>query len=140
MKPNDLERLSGLQLREYAGDMYALTGADRRLYEKLIQVPIEVKVIAERGVCEDRLYDICLRAGGRWTFVELRRYVMQELSRTHDVSENSGWILLSVLFDGIYVGDPEDLQHHRNGNKSKILYPIKGLGEKLAEVALEAHK
>jgi len=39
--------------------------------------------------------------------------------------------LLTVLFDGIYIGDPEDLLNYRKDSQAKIWYPTKGLGEKV---------
>ena len=52
------------------------------------------------------------------------------LARSH----SPGFSILTLIFYGIYVGDPEDLIIHRKGIKGRILYPTKGLGEKLAEV------
>ena len=60
-----LERLSGLGLRQYAGDLKAIKGGDRTLYNILMEKPVEVKIIAERGVCNDRLYDTCTELQGR---------------------------------------------------------------------------
>ncbi len=128
----DLERLSGLELRQYAGDLKAIRGKDIVLYDILMKNSVEVKIIAERGVCSDKLYDICIDLQGRHgKFVHLRRRTMNMLSQEF---KGPGSNLLSILFDGVYIGEPEDLLNYRNKNRSGILYPTKGFGEKLAEV------
>ena len=125
-----LERLSNLTLEEYAGNLAAFEGDDAETYVKLMESPVEVKVTAQKGTCEDNLYEICLKAQGKYKrFLDLRRKITTEL-----VEEIKGFNLMSVLFDGIYVGEPEDLLNHRNDSQAEILYPVEGFGEKIAEV------
>ncbi len=134
MRINDctLERLSRLELKRYAGDLRALSGEDLRLYKELMISPVQVKVIIERGICEDAIYEICVKAEGEYNkFKDLRHKIIRELSRN---AQAPGWDLLSVLSDGIYVGEMEDLLNYRYGNQTGILYPTKGLGEKIAQV------
>ncbi len=127
-----LERLSNLSLRQYSGDLAAIRGEDRQLHAQLMESPVEMRVIAQPGVCEEELYEICLQAIGRYPrFIDLRWRITRELSAKF---EPPRWNLLSILFDGIFVGEPEDLLNHRNGNPSGVLYPTKGLGTKIAEV------
>ena len=127
-----LERLSNLELRQYAGDLHAIIGKNRKLWTELSNAPVDVKMAASRGICEDKLYDICLSVQRKHeTFSMLRHRIMEALSKK---SETLGFNLLTVLFDGIYVGEPEDLFHYRNNLSGRILYPTKGLGSKLAEV------
>jgi len=127
-----LERLSLLDLRQYSGDLTAIGEEDRKLSNWLFELPVVVLATAQREVCEDPLYNICFGAQGEYShFFNVRQRVMQELSR---LANGPGWNLLSVLFDGIYVGDPEDLLYHRCGEQKRILHTTKGLGEKLAEV------
>ena len=40
---------------------------------------------------------------------------------------------VSILVSGIFVGEPEDLLNFRK-NRGTIMYPTKGLGEKLADI------
>ena len=128
----ELERLDNLELRQYAGDLDAIIGDDKKLYDQLMQSPVELMMTAPKGICENELFDICLSAQGRYsTFGELRRHIMQKL---FTISKNPGFNLLSVLFDGIYAGEPEDLLNYRNNRPQGIFYPIQGLGEKLADV------
>ena len=127
-----LERLSDLELRQYAGDLSAIMGDDRLLYEKLFGLPVEVRIAAHLGICEDRLYQIlCIFQGRYEKFEDLRCKITTRLSREF---APPGWNRLSVLFDGIYIGEPEDLLNYRQGNRAGILNPIKGLGEKAAEM------
>ena len=45
------------------------------------------------------------------------------------------WRMLSALFDGVYVGDPEDiLNRRRYGDGSIPLYNVRVFGIKLAEI------
>lgn len=131
--PQALDRLSQLELEQYAGNLRAIQGDDRTLYEQLFEIPVSVKLTAQKGICDDSLYEICVKAqGGHESFLDLRRTVTKELGKKFDTP---GQNLLTISFNGIYVGDPEDLLNHRNGRPEGILYPTRGLGEKLAEVA-----
>ncbi|MBI4159360.1 hypothetical protein HY500_03840 [Candidatus Woesearchaeota archaeon] len=128
-----LERLSYLNLMEYSGDLFAIRGEDRQLYSKLMESPVEMIVTAQPEVCVEEIYRICSGAvGGYRRFIDLRQRIMRELAAKF---ETPGWCLLSVLFNGIFVGEPEDLLNHRNGNPSRVLYPTKGLGAKIAELS-----
>jgi|SRR3989338_4510316 len=127
-----LERLSDLDLRQYSGDLSAIRGEDRQLHARLMESPVEMRVTAQPEVCVEELYRICLSAIGRYPkFIDLRQMIMGELAAKF---ETSGWNLLSILFNGIFVGEPKDLLNHRNGNPSRVLYPTKGLGAKIAEL------
>ncbi len=127
-----LDRLSQLELEQYAGNLRAIQGEDRNIYERLFELPVIVKVIAERGTCEDELYDICVRAERNYVrFLDLRRDITRELAEKFDTP---GQNLLTVLFNGIYVGESEDLLNFRKSRPEGIIYPTKGLGEKLAEI------
>ena len=128
-----LSRLSHLELRQYAGELNAIAGEDTRLFGSLLSSPVEVTVAAEKGICDDRFYEICLKSQGKYgKFVDVRHKVTQDLS-AQSTNPNC-WNLLTVLFDGVYVGDPEDVLYWRENQKKKILFPIQGLGKKVAEV------
>ena len=129
-----LTRLSTLELEMYAGKLSALAGEDMKKATRLKQLPVRVKLVAERGVCEDSLYDICSEVEGQHaSFHELRMRVIGKLARDLNSPSSPAWNLLPVLFDGIYVGEPEDLLGFRKG-RSEPLYPTKGLGTKLADI------
>ena len=50
-------------------------------------------------------------------------------------ADGPGWNLVSVLFDGIYVGEPEDIHNYRiSSGRTSLLYPVKGFGVKIADV------
>lgn len=137
-----LERLSNLELRQYTGDLTAIVADDRVLYNELMESPVEVRVTAQRGLCEGGLYEICLSVQGRHKrFVDVRHAVINKYTRDMkpfekmvDAGKVQSPCLLTVLFDGIYVGDSEDLFTYRNGVSGRIWYPTKGLGEKIAEI------
>lgn len=137
-----LERLSNLELRQYAGNLNAISGEDATIYDMLVESPIKIKVTAQRGICEDELYDICLSLEGRHDrFIDVRHAIIESyikkispMQKMRDTGVAQSPCLLSMLFDGIYVGDSEDLLNYRNNNQAGILYNTKGLGAKLAEV------
>jgi len=130
--PEVLKRLSMLDLKRYAGNLNVLKKDDARLYEQLMTSPVNVKVVADKGICEDKLHEICQRSQGKHeTFRSLRQKIEDQLFK---IQHSLGWNLLTVSFDGIFVGEPEDLLNHRDGRQEGIMYPIKGLGEKIAEV------
>jgi len=77
-----LNRLSNLELNRYAGDLNALAGKDLALYNKLMESPVEVRVIAQRGICEDELYEICLSVQGKHKqFVNVRDGVIKKYTK-----------------------------------------------------------
>jgi len=128
----DLEKLSQLELELYAGNLRAFKGEDIKKRAILLNLPVKVEVTAGRGICDDTLYEICLKLRGKHkTFSDLRikatDYCLQYFRYKIE------WNLLSVLFDGIYAGEPEDLLNYRRG-EGEIFYPIKGLGRKIADI------
>ena len=130
----ELRKLDALGLKEYAGDTAALHGEERKTYDALMKTPVDVRLIAEEGVCHDSLYRICRDAEGIYiSFGALRRHVDSQLTAERRYYMLN-WRMLSVLFGGIYVGDPEDLLNHRAGIERGILYPTRGLGKKVSHV------
>lgn len=116
-----LARLSLLDLYQYAGDL--ILGENRKLYDELLELPVEVRVTAQRGICEGIFYEICLNAQGKYRrFGDLKKRIVQRSN------------LLSVLFNGIYIGEPKDLLNLRRGNQARILHPMEGLGQKIADL------
>jgi len=131
-----LDRLNNLELEQYAGNLNAFTKEDLIMRERLAATPIDVKMIEPRGVCDDELYDICSPFEGRQeTFASLRQGIVDRLRREIEpILPFFQWNLLTVLFDGVYVGEPEDLLDYRKGNEQGILPPIEGLGKKIADI------
>ena len=128
-----LERLAYLDLKLYAGDLGAFIKEDYELREALMVSPVEVKLISARDICDDSLYTVVERFVGRYEkFQDLRYGLTKELIATLPVP--AGYNLLTSLFNGIYIGDPEDVLNFRLQRGDKIMYPVKGLGEKLADV------
>ena len=130
--PKTLDRLSQLDLEQYAGNFRAIQRNDNVLYNQLFEIPVNVRLTASRGVCENCLYDICVEAqGNHESFRDLRRKIDSSLAKR---LESPRWQLLTVSFNGVYIGNPEDLLNFRKSRSEGIIYPTKGLGEKLAEV------
>jgi len=139
-----LRDLSALQLDVYAGNIGKIFGEDGIIEKKLTETPVRAKVIAQEKDCDAGLYRVGLEIQGEYkSFKELRRAVVRHLQQLPSVpgSRVPGlnipispeWNLISVLFDGIYIGEPEDLLNHWTGT-GNIFTDIKGLGEKLAEI------
>ena len=127
--PSTLAVVSNLELRRYAGDLEAIDEYHQTLLNELSQLPVRVEITAPRGICEDELYGLVLRTHASYQrFSDLRIEVCDNSLNSRAI------IMLSVLFDGIYVGEPEDLLHFRRGERREIMYPTKGLGAKLADV------
>ena len=128
-----VQKLGMFDLRLYAGDLTALQGEEARMHEALMMHPVVVRVTASPGVCDADLYDIVKEVEGRHDRFEIvRQTVMGRLAK--DSEKGSGWNLLAVLFEGIYVADPEDLLNRRLGREYAILHRVKGFGEKVAEI------
>jgi hypothetical protein len=127
-----LKRLSNLDLIKYAGDLKAIKGQDAILYDELMNTPVEAKVIAKEGICEDVLYKICLDAQMNYEgFKNLRHNIINKLSKSEQLTAGTK-NLLTVLFNGVYIGEPEDILNYRKGGAT--LYPTKGLGKRIMDV------
>lgn len=132
----DAERikfLSDLDLAIYAGEVDAITPRNIRLTSEPMNAPGEVRIVAEQGVCEEKLYRIISELTGRHEkFIYLKRAVVNSLMKQ---AAGPGWNFISVLFDGIYIGEPEDVYNHRksSGNSSPV-YFVRGFGVKIADV------
>jgi len=125
-----LDDLDLRELRQYAGEQF-ITGELADVWEHLGYYPVEVRMCASRGACDDRLYAICQSvAGSGRTLKAVRQYVVSQL---YQIATDPDCNLLSVLFTGIYVGEPEDLLNHWRGSDD-IFYPTTGLGKKIADI------
>jgi hypothetical protein len=91
----DIDRLSALELITYATGKLPTNPHDLNLIAKLNSTPVKLKIVAERGVCDDELYRICEQAKGEHlSFSELRISVTDKLFQHF---QRPGSILLSVL-------------------------------------------
>ena len=130
-----IAKLSELSLEEYDGNLDAvLKQGDKKTYENLMYSPVRITLNRQGDICEGRLYEIVASMSGEHTtFEHVRREMdnrlLQKLERIP-----SDWRLITVLFEGIYIGDPQDLLNHRLNNGEAISYPIKGFGEKIASI------
>lgn len=128
-----LKRLGDLELRRYAGDLTTIIEEDRALYEKLLRSPIEIKMTAPKGICDDKLYEICSSVVGKH-----ERFSIARIKLINNYAKETGELdklcLLSMLVNGIYIGHPLDLLNYKNNKPQEIIYPIKGLGQKIAEI------
>lgn len=136
IEPADLERLSTSALLQYAGNLAdAFSHSDITLYGIVMSTPIEVRVIGEETAHDPQLYAVCKTFEGRQpSLAELRTLVLEELTRTFDITHFPAFNLLAVLPEGILVGDPEDLLTRKRNPNAEPLYPVKGFGEKIATV------
>ena len=70
MEIDKLEKLSNLELRKCVRDVNGVSKEDIdlyvELYNKLLKSPVEVNITAQRGLCEDHLYELCLSLQGRY--------------------------------------------------------------------------
>jgi len=130
-----LKRLSHLDLKQYAGDLRAITGDDREIYEQLMSSPIDVRVTKNRVICATKLYDICCDLeGAHDEFRILRRIATDRLMKEFS---GLGRNLLSVLFHGIYIGEAGDLLNNWEENRKRILYPTRGFSQRVAEISFK---
>ncbi|MDD5193048.1 MAG: hypothetical protein PHF67_00520 [Candidatus Nanoarchaeia archaeon] len=132
IEPKELRRLSNLELSIFSGENLALEEWDLIHARALYQTPVEVTMIAEEGICDRGLYRLCLYFEGEHdTFAGLRVDISERLAQTF---QPPNWMKLTVIFDGIYVGNPEDIYNSRAGQPELIQCPMKGLGTKLADI------
>jgi len=102
--PEVLRRLDDLELQRYAGEIKTFPDREESLYQELMMSPVKVKVTAPIEVCAARFYQFCLNVQGEYDdFKQVRLKVSQESMQEFDR------MALSVLFEGIYEGDPEDV-------------------------------
>src|SRR3989344_8646168 len=122
-----LRRLSNLELRQYAGDLDALMGDNRNLFEKIARDPVSVRLIVEDGDINPDFYAVIKDLEGKYpSFIELRRKTIKLLATRFD---GLGWNSLTCLFDGVFIGEAEDLWFHRE-DRGTSMYPVEDLGKK----------
>ncbi len=138
-----LQELSQLELECYAGKTDARDVAASAEHRLVMEKPATMRVTAKPDVVPEAIYEICKRLEGSYTsLLALRNAVfvtyMEQCLSLEDPTPRSP-VGITVLPDGVYAGDPEDIYYQREQEENflgRIRYPIKGLGEKIAEVQL----
>lgn len=124
-----LEDLSREELEVYSGNSSARTPESRKRWESLMCSPVRMKVCAGRDECDENLWDLCLRMQGRHEqFMDLRVKINDELMKRYPQ------FMLTVVFDGVYIGEPEDLRNLRAENGQRVMYEVKGFGRKVGDI------
>lgn len=137
-----IDCLSDLELELYTGNSFDGIKKEREIRNKLHRLPVRIKVNLGESFCDDLLYRICKGLASRefTTIQELKGRLGSLSMSVIPQLDTSNWVqkiaptLFTTLFNGVYVGEPEDVYNHRKGNKSKIWHPVKGLGLKIAEI------
>jgi hypothetical protein len=105
----------------------------QKLMNNLYTLPVNVNVVADTESFDPDLHLVLLDLKSLYpTYVDLRRDVSDRCLNAFKVD------MLSVLYDGIYAGNPEDLYNFREGNNTEIEHPVEGLGLKLADINFES--
>ncbi len=128
-----LRKLSMIDLQAYAGDTVAqkICRKDQLFFHLRFNVPVQLKPIINISDCDAGLYNICVGLKNEYTnFDSVRKAVEEGLGK---VVQDIPFDRLTVLFEGIFIGNPEDVLDQRTG-KSEVMYPMKGLGTKAVEV------
>ena len=123
------EKLNKYELANYSGNFSELEKGYAEIYLRLVNSSVRVRLLDDVDA-DEGLIEICRKLEGRYeAFYMVREKAMEMLA---EGKRKIGWNLLTVLFDGIYIGDPEDIWNLRNGKKP--LYSVDGLGKKIAEI------
>jgi hypothetical protein len=135
INPKTLEKLSAVTLLSYAGIPSALSLDERRIMNLLSKVPVVVNPLEFVEGFDNELYNIAFGLQGRHdNLMDLRASADHALM---DRYPGPGFRRLSILFDGIYLGEPEDLLNFRKGNPREVMYEIRGLGSKVSDIIFE---
>ncbi len=142
LPPEELTRLSNLELEVYAtGSNEHIGLADLVLMEQLNQTRVAIHTNQVQGSCADILHKIGVTNGGIYpSFIQARQAIVASLV-AH--LQPPAWNMLSVVYDGIYVGDPEDMYEYRKAPISGSFtpaYQVVGFGIRLGEVIFLDHE
>ncbi len=110
-----IDELSGLELRAIDGETNALCVFMLADYKKLMRSPVQVAVADVAGIDAD-LHDMVKQLAGDYIqFIHLRQKTNTLLHERSKTKGPLGWMALTTLFNGIYVGDASDILRVRNG-------------------------
>jgi len=138
-----LDKLSYLHLKEYAKQIDKLDRVMELFNSALMNRSVNVKKVMPIDYCDRGLYGLALEAqrdGPFMNFAEMRTFFHTGLSRVYAEplpSPLPPYIRLSILPNGIWVGQPDDLLAYLEERREDIKHNEKGLGKKLAEVIFE---
>ena len=128
-----LRRLNALELESYAGKEPLITQEDLELREQLYQLPTKLTLVQpspEYPLELKRIVTTYAEQDRHEKFIRMREKIMRDLMEKTSTPSN----LLTVLFGGIYVGEPEDFRNYILNSQSELLYPVQGFGQKVANI------
>ena len=107
---------------------------DRQKHDFLRFHPACIKDVVPPKEYDRRLYVICRTLqNNTMPFQNLRTKTREHWLKIDPRSPTPS--ILTILFDGVYVGDPEDVVLQRlQGHCESPQYPIDGLGKKIASI------
>ncbi len=110
-----IDELSGLELRAIDGETNALAVFMIADYKHLMRSPVQVVVSDAAGIDADLQDMVKQLAGDYIQFSHLRQKTNTLLHERSKTKGPLGWMALTTLFNGIYVGDASDILRVRNG-------------------------
>lgn len=117
MRQVTIDALAEIDLRSLDGDASSIAAiAKSPAYAGLMEHAVRVSVLSDVSKTDDDLRAIVAQLPGDYKrFVELREKTQKLLLERADVTGATGWMALTVLFSGVYVGDASDILRVRRG-------------------------
>ena len=112
---NIADELSDLELRAMDGQSDAFSVFQNPDYQRLFGSPVQVLPIGLDGVDVDLARIVESIGGAHVRFEYVRHEVQSRLLERCRERGTPGWMALTVLFNGIYVGDASDILLVRRG-------------------------
>lgn len=109
----------------------------KRVYQQLLDSPVEVALIKDVSGIDSNVVDISSRLAGSYSkFSEVKEKLNEiyYLGNTQNPSFSEQFPL-SVFFDGIYAGNPIDLYKSIKGEARSAKNAVKGAGKRVARIS-----
>ena len=131
MDPLTLDELSMFQLKRYNRETPKITPKGQQQYDALERSPVRVSITSDQEICDSDIYNACLQVQGHHlSFSQLREKLSTILSEAKEIPDPE---ILTVLFEGIFIGNPQNLEIYMTTDNPLPPTP-RGLGKKLAEI------
>jgi hypothetical protein len=133
---SQLAVLNALQLEYYAGNTNLGSREEWALYHQLHSEPVQVETVTPTPLYAPLLKGIVSEIAKKSRYSSFKELKLDVFQRTSLIINNPLDLgsSLTVLFGGIYIGDPEDVRNFFHNPESSSLYPVKGLGSKVINV------
>ncbi|MBI3334088.1 hypothetical protein HYZ97_01250 [Candidatus Pacearchaeota archaeon] len=101
------------------------------IFERMHKLPVNMALAESIGIDSRLVKLIRANQGIHSSYDKLKCKLNVKLM---DLFPGPGFTRLTMLYNGVYVGEPEDFLAYLEDRSEDILYPLEGLGKKVGDV------